>query len=68
MTGYAYETIPNRAIITGKTKRQEADDGEQMIRAFGERDHSQTCHLEPTRAGLAGIIHLASREGSGTAQ
>jgi hypothetical protein len=30
LTGYAYETIPNKAIITGKTKTQEADDGEQM--------------------------------------
>jgi hypothetical protein len=55
LTGYAYETIPNKAIATGKTKGT-------VESHISHRTHSRTCHLRPTRAGIARTIHLAAGE------
>jgi hypothetical protein len=52
VTGYAYETIPNKAIITGKTNGTEEDGVEQL---------SQTSLTAPTREpATLGLLALGS--------
>jgi len=52
VTGYAYETIPNKAIITGKTKGTEGEGAEQL---------SPTSLATPTRQPASlGLLALGS--------
>jgi hypothetical protein len=50
ITGYAYETVPNRPIVTGKTK------GPNMIGA----DQPASLRARPTRPATLGLLAIGS--------
>jgi hypothetical protein len=55
LTGYAYETVPNRPIVTGKTKGSEdTDDTSQQSRTFSGRYTLQPASLGRLAQGVAG--------------
>jgi hypothetical protein len=69
LTGYAYETIPGKAIITGKTKGPDDEWGQQfsapVLRLPIHSRCSATCIARRTGNGSAWTVDLAE-EGTGT--
>jgi hypothetical protein len=58
LTGYAYETIPNKAIITGETKGPD-DVPLPACSGCGKRTDASTGHAFLTSAGITRAIYLA---------